>query len=249
MIPAQNFFGFSPNQKGIEAFGRSAGPGGLGEIEYAAGLINGEPGGAFEALEKAGGPVGDVVHELEEAYEKFGGEFDINSSKDYYARLNYLIWVRGQLSFGGFLYNGKSGFLLDPEDPESFVEEGNDFSRWGIDARWDQDNGYLTLLASLQVFDDNLERPMLNNPSAVAVTGEAQFYIFPWLVPGFRYERVTPDGFPAGSPTSFQRYSADLLMLLASNTMLMIGGTWSSESAPDLPLFEDFARIAFHLAF
>ena len=74
-------------------------------------------------------------------------------------------------------------------------------------------------------------------------------YIFPWLVPGFRYERVDVDRFPPGFPASFERYSADLLMLLASNTMLMIGTTWSSNSAPALPLFENFSRVALHLAF
>ena len=70
IVPAQNFFGFSPNQKGIEAFGRIAGPGGIGDIEYALGLVNGEVGGAFEALEGFGGDVGDLVEGLEEAYEE-----------------------------------------------------------------------------------------------------------------------------------------------------------------------------------
>ncbi|MFQ5790732.1 MAG: hypothetical protein ACE5JI_09680 [Acidobacteriota bacterium] len=249
IVPAQNFFGFSPNQKGIEAFGRLAGPGGWGEFDYSLGLINGEPGGAFEALEDAGGPVADIVHELEEAYEESGGEFDFNNDKDYYARLNYNTWLRGAASLGGFFYKGTSGFLMDVQDPESFVKDGNDFYRWGLDLRWDQENGYLSTLASVQFFDDNLDRPLLNNLSAIVTTGEIQAYIFPWLVPGFRYERVDVDGFPAGFPVSFERYSADLLMLLGSNTMLMIGTTWSGESAPELPLFEDFSRISFHLAF
>ena len=94
MIPAQNFFGFSPNQKGIEAFGRLSGPASFGEFDYAVGLINGEPGGAFEALEETEGPVGSLVRELEEAYEESGGEFDFNNSKDFYGRLNYNLWLR-----------------------------------------------------------------------------------------------------------------------------------------------------------
>ncbi len=249
IIPAQNFNGFSPNQKGIETFGRIAGPAGLGELEYSIGLVNGEPGGAFEALEDADGPVADMVHELEEAYEESGGKFDFNNNKDYYGRLNYNTWLRGGISVGGFFYKGRSGFMTDVEDSESFVADGNSFRRWGVDARWDQENGYLSLLGSVQFFDDRLDRAQLDNPSAMVTTGEGQVYIFPWLVPGFRYERVDVDRFPSGFPTSFERYSADLLMLLASNTMLMIGTTWSSNSAPDLPLFERFSRVALHLAF
>ena len=249
IVPAQNFFGFSPNQKGIEVFGRVAGPDGVGEFDYSMGLVNGEPGGAFEALEDAEGPVGDMVRELDEAYEESGGDFDFNNQKDYYARLNYNMWFHGAFSLGGFGYRGKTGFLMDVDDPESFVTDGNSFDRWGVDLRWDQENGYLSLLTSVQVFDDNLDRPMLNNPSAIVTTGEAQFYLVPRFVPGFRYERVNVSGFPVGFPTSFGRYSTDLLMLLASNTMLMLGTTWSTGSAPGLPLFETFSRIAFHLAF
>ena len=249
MIPAQNFFGFSPNQKGVELFGRLAGPGGRGDLEYALGLVNGEPGGAFEALEGGQGPVAELTHELEEAYEEQGGDFDFNNQKDYYARLNYLMWLRGRLSIGGFFYKGTSGFLMDTEDPESFVRDGNDFNRWGLNARWDQENGYLALLGSVQFFNDRLARAQMAEPSARIDTGEIQIYVFPWLVPGFRVERVTIDRFPQGFPTRFERYSLDVLALLGSNLMLMVGSTWSSESAPDLPLFENFARVSVHLAF
>ncbi len=249
IIPAQNFFGFSPNQKGVELFGRFAGPGGRGDLQYAVGLINGEPGGAFEALEGGHGPAAELTHVLEEAYEEHGGDFDFNNQKDYYARLNYLTWLRGTFSIGGFLYKGTSGFLMDTEDPESFVRDGNDFDRWGLDVRWDQENGYLALLGSVQFFNDHLTRTQMAEPSARIDTGEVQFYFSPWLVPGFRIERVTVDGFPQGFPTSFQRYSVDVLALLGSNIMLMAGPTWSSGSAPDLPLFENFARVSLHLAF
>jgi len=249
VIPAHNFFGFSPNQKGVESFGRLTGPAGVGDFDYAVGLINGEPGGAFEALEEAGGPVGDLVRELEEAFEQSGGEFDFNNDKDYYGRLNYNIWLRGALSLGSFYYRGTSGFLTDPDNPDSFVKDGNDFQRWGFDLRWDQENGYLSLLGTVQFGDDELERSTFNDLSTEIIMGEVQAYIFPWLVPGFRYERVNLTDFPPGFPDDFERFSADLLMLLASNTMLMIGTTWSSEAAPDLPLFEKFHRVAFHLAF
>jgi len=79
--------------------------------------------------------------------------------------------------------------------------------------------------------------------------GEIQFYPSPRFVPGIRYERVDLNDFPPGFPTSFNRYSSDLLILLASNTMLMIGTTWSSETAPGLPLFDTRSRVAFHVAF
>lgn len=262
MIPAQNFFGFSPNQKGIEAFGRLTGPGGLGDLDYAFGLINGEPGGSFEALEHAGGAVGEMIHELEEAYEESGGEYDFNRKKDYYGRLNFNVWLDGALSLGSFYYKGTSGFVKSTEgehdeehaedetaDEDSFVADGNSFNRWGIDLRWDEGKGFVSVLGSVQFFNENLDRSMISDLSARVSSGEVQFYIRPWLVPGFRYERVDLNDFPAGFPASFERYSVDVLVLLASNTMLMIGTTLSSDSAPELPLFEKYSRIAFHLAF
>jgi hypothetical protein len=249
IIAAQNFFGFSPNQKGVEAFGRLAGIAGIGDIDYAAGLVNGEPGGAFETLAEAGGDVGALVANLEEAYEESGGEFDFNSNKDWYGRLNYNFWMRGALSLGSFVYKGKSGFLADTGDPETFVKDGNDFNRWGFDLRWDHEKGYVTVLSSVQFFNESLDRPVFNDLSANVGMGEIQFYVLPWLVPGFRYERVGLRDFPAAFPDSFERYSAEVLMLLASNTMIMFGTTWSSGAAPALPLFENFSRVAFHLAF
>ena len=249
IIPAQNFFGFSPNQKGIEGFGRLGGLAGFGEFDYAFGLVNGEPGGAFEGLAEAGGSVASVIGNLEEAYEESGGEFDFNNSKDYYGRLNYNLWLRGAFSLGSFYYKGKSGFLMDTNDPESFVKDGNDFNRWGIDLRWDQEKGYLTFLSSVQFFNENLDRPVFNDLSARLTMGEVQFYVYPWLVPGFRYERVDLNDFPTGFPGSFERYSAEVLVLMASNTMLMLGTSWSSDSAPELPLFENVSRLALHLAF
>jgi thiol-disulfide isomerase/thioredoxin len=249
IIPAQNFFGFSPNQKGIEAFGRLAGPAGIGDFDYALGLVNGEPGGAFEALGEVNGTVASVVRALEEAYEDSGGEFDFNNNKDFYGRLNYNFWLRGAFSLGSFYYKGKSGFLADTEAPESFKKDGNDFNRWGVDLRWDYEKGYVTFLSSVQFFNENLDRPTFNDLSARVTMSEVQFYIFPWLVPGLRFERVDLNDFPTAFPNSFERYSAEVLMLLASNTMVMVGTTWSSDSAPELPLFENFSRLAIHLAF
>lgn len=86
-------------------------------------------------------------------------------------------------------------------------------------------------------------------PSAKIDTGEVQFYLLPWLVPGFRIEQVTVDRFPQGFPSRFQRYSVDVLALMGPNIILMAGPTWSEASGPDLPLFENLARVSLHLAF
>ena len=249
IVPAHNFFGFSPNQKGIEAFGRIPGPGSLGEFEYAAGLINGEPGGAFEALEGTGGMVGELVENLEEAYEDSGGENDFNNSKDFYGRLNYNLWLRGAFSVGSFYYKGKSGFLADTADPDSFVKNGNNFNRWGVDLRWNQDRGYVTFLSSVQFFNDSLDRATFNDLSARVTTGEIQLHVRPWLVPAFRYERVDLYDFPSTFSNSFDRYSVEFLAQLAPNIMIMAGTTRSSNSAPELPLFDSFSRVAVHFAF
>ncbi|MFQ5738182.1 MAG: hypothetical protein ACE5JX_04175 [Acidobacteriota bacterium] len=130
-LPAQNFFGFSPNQRGIEVYGSKEGPGHQGGITWAFGLVNGEYGGAAEALGESGA-VGELIAELEELKEEAGGEFDPNSRKDYYASVEYKIggmgvlgggssdtltesnnWVDNSVTLGAYYYNGTAPAIME----------------------------------------------------------------------------------------------------------------------------------------
>ena len=132
-IPAGNFFGFSPNQRGIELWGGKEGPGGTGGLMYAFGVVNGEFGGSIHALENSA--VGDLVEEIESARNRNGNEFDVNSGKDFYAQASYKIgglgvfgsgggdslrqsdnWRDNSLTLGAYYYRGTAGaFVVHPE--------------------------------------------------------------------------------------------------------------------------------------
>ena len=107
----------------------------------------------------------------------------------------------------------------------------------------------MTLLSSVQFFNDSLDRATFNDLSARVTTGEIHLHVRPWLVPAFRYERVDLSDFPATFSNSFDRYSVEVLAQLAPNIMIMAGTTRSSNSAPELPLFDSFSRVAVHFAF
>ena len=114
-------------------------------------------------MRAARGPRGDLpataelVENLEEAFDE-RGTFDFNDQKDVYANLDYEVWLRGVFTFGGYYYRGTTGFLLDPDDPDSFVEDGNSFDRWGARFRWEQEQGFLTILAAASFGNDELDR-------------------------------------------------------------------------------------------
>ena len=247
LVAAQNFFGFSPSQKGIEAFGRTAGPGGKGDLEWAVGIVNGEPGGAFEVLEGVQ-PIGQLIENLEEAFEE-RGKFDFNDQKDVYVNLDYEVWLRGSFTFGGYYYRGTSGFLLDPTDPDSFLEDGNSFDRWGARFRWEQARGFLTILAATSFGKDELDRPTLNDLHTRIYTGELQWMPLPWLVPALRVEEVDLDDEIPIAEDRFRRYTLEVIFLPAANIKLFLGATRSSSGAPKLPPFEERYRAGLVIAF
>ena len=142
-IPAGNFFGFSPNQRGAELWGSLQGHKESGGLTWAVGVVNGNFGGAAEALE-ADHEIEELLDAIREAGGGGHGSFDVNSGKDVYFRLAYKIggmgvlgseesevlsqtdnWRDDSLTVGGYYYRGTQGaFLEQHEEPPG--EEHND---------------------------------------------------------------------------------------------------------------------------
>ncbi len=141
-IPAGNFFGFSPNQRGIELWGGVQGANDSGGLMWAFGVVNGGFGGAAEALE-SDPTIEDMLTDIEIAGGSGPGRLDVNSGKDVYFRASYKIggmgvfgseeseslsqsdnWRDNSLTVGGYYYRGTQGAFLD--DPGNRGAEGGE---------------------------------------------------------------------------------------------------------------------------
>ncbi|MFQ5662641.1 MAG: hypothetical protein ACE5HL_02270 [Terriglobia bacterium] len=250
-IPAGNFFGFSPNQRGIEFWGGREGPGGNGGVLWSFGVVNGQFGGAAEALEESG--LAPLIEELEEHAEEAGGEFDVNSGKDVYFQASYKIgglgvfgsgaeatlqqtnnWRDDSLTIGGYLYRGTAGAFLetgDPLNPEEFSNTGNTFYRTGVTFDWWFKD--LNLFGGYQFNHDTLRD---GRTFDVGITTIEANYVtpWPWIQPGVRFEAVNPD-FGSG----FNRTTLSSTFLIRANVILALEGSLSRSDAPILPPFDD----------
>ncbi|MGR3310401.1 MAG: hypothetical protein ACUZ77_06455 [Candidatus Brocadiales bacterium] len=185
VLPIGNFWGFFPNQKGIEFFGGINGPRGKGGFEWAAGVVNGEQsmkqmmfGGSVDSRS----PTRNL------------GRFDDNDFKDYYGRLSYKIgglgvmgggevetsdialenWQDGERIFGNvhtsakigvFYYRGKSdftkpgaSFLANTTGNDENGLNQNHFTRYGVDLDWII--GSFNIVGSAVVYWDNMDNPV-----------------------------------------------------------------------------------------
>ncbi len=267
MLPAQNFFGFSPNQKGVELWGSREGPNGSGGLTWALGVVNGEPGGAFHAFEEVAA-FAPLIEELEEHYEEFGGEFDPNPEKDFYVRANYKFgglgvlgsgsadslkqtnnWRDDSVTVGGYFYRGTTGAFVDtgdPLDPEAYFNDATTFTRAGfvVDA-WYKD---LNILANWQRNHDEVKNTLLVFTDTFETdisTLEFNYVMpWPWVQPAVRFEHVNP-----GFMGSFNRTSLSTTLLLRANVILGIEGSFASDGAPDLPGFEKAVKAGLRFLF
>jgi hypothetical protein len=165
IVPAGNFFGFAPNQKGIEIWGSMNGPKGKGGLEWAVGIVNGQPGGALEVFEGAVGASGAIAENVDGQND---GEFDVNNGKDWYVTASYKIggmgvlgeesvddslvakenWQDDQITIKGYYYQGTTGAFVDSALPGGGMgnalnglgwdRDANSFKRYGVvvDANW-----------------------------------------------------------------------------------------------------------------
>jgi hypothetical protein len=162
IVPAGNFFGFAPNQKGIEIWGGLNGFGGKGGLEWAAGIVNGQPGGALEVFEGAAGTSGAIAGNVDARND---GRFDVNSGKDWYVTASYKIggmgvlgessvdeklvatenWQDNSITIKGYYYQGTTGAWTDTPGgsignaaflggavDDNWDEDANSFKRYGV---------------------------------------------------------------------------------------------------------------------
>ncbi len=164
ILPAGNFFGFAPNQKGIEIWGSINGPKGKGGLEWAVGVVNGQPGGALGAFNGAAGASGTIRDNVDGQND---GRFDVNNGKDWYATVSYKIggmgvlgegsvdnslvakenWQDDQVTIKGYYYQGTTGAFIDTPGGgmgnalaggDTWDRDANRFKRYGVvvDANW-----------------------------------------------------------------------------------------------------------------
>ena len=161
VLPAGNFFGFAPNQKGIEVWGSINGFGGKGGFEWSAGMVNGQPGGAIGAFEDASGVAGTIRDNVNAR----NNRFDVNSGKDWYVTASYKIggmgvlgegdvdeslvakenWQDDSITIKGYYYQGTTGAFTDSPGggignaafmggatDDNWDEDANSFKRFGV---------------------------------------------------------------------------------------------------------------------
>lgn len=161
-VATGNFFGFHPNQLGIELWGSMNGPGGKGGLEYAVGIVNGHWGEGSENLIGTG-DVDTIKTNMTTAGAGIGNE--INNGKDYYAMVSYKLWGMGVLGeesvddslvakenwqdnsvrIKGYWYHGTTGAYVDNATSAAtgdfgnpltagghFDDSANEFDRYGV---------------------------------------------------------------------------------------------------------------------
>ncbi len=165
-VATGNFFGFHPNQRGIELWGSMNGPGGKGGFEWAAGIVNGHYG---EGLPHFNGVDGSDVNTIAENMGKDIGD-EHNNGKDWYVTASYKLWGMGVLGeegvddslvakenwqddsvrIKGYYYQGTTSAFVSGDGVGAgnpligatanslFVNDANRFKRFGavLEANW-----------------------------------------------------------------------------------------------------------------
>ncbi len=244
--PAANFTTFFPSQNGVELFGGKNGPKGNGGLMWAAGVVNGERSG--DAFDPDG--LADSIPEGESV-------FDMNNSKDYYARVSYKIggmgvlgggtvvesqkatenWQDNSLTLSGFFYRGNAGFFNDPDAGfrTSWHSSGNHFWRYGAEAEYSWWN--FNLFGAATYFRDNTASDVTiggesgSNFDADLYTAELRWVALPWIVPAVRFENMNPS-YDVGDIDSFNTYSADITVLIRANVKFTVGAAFADGNAP-----------------
>ncbi|MEK6559070.1 MAG: hypothetical protein AABZ43_02910 [Planctomycetota bacterium] len=274
ILPTGNFTAFSPNQKGIELFGGRNGPKGNGGFQWSAGVINGEP--QHEVMEEWEGNTTnmgeDIVKNTEDQWRDADNVFDINNGKDFYVRISYKIggmgvlgggkveesdkptenWQEKSLTLSSFFYRGDTGFFNDPVGGTGWHSSGNNFWRYGTEAdfHWWNFNlfGAATFFRDRTESDVTIENESGDNFDADLYTAELRWVALPWVIPAVRFENMNPS-YDAGNLDSFNRYSADITVLIRANVKFLVGTAIADEDAPEMPLFDDIYRMGFVVAF
>lgn len=259
-ISTGNYFGFSPNQKGIEFWGGRQGPKGQGGLLWSAGVLNGEWGDAASELMSVP-ELRDQIASLKTQIRAHGGQFDINSGKDFYFQGSYKIggmgvfgsgaestlklpnnWRDDSLTLGGYFYRGTTAAFLNTAAPEPvFDSSGNRFYRAGATLDWWFKD--LNVFGGWQRNHDDLKNGPIANVGIATV--EANYVPpWPWIQPAVRFENIKPD-FGA----SFNRTTLSTTVLIRANLLLKFQGFLVSGKAPHWPFLEEQFQATFRILF
>jgi hypothetical protein len=256
-VAAGNFFGFSPNQRGLELWGAKEGAHKTGGLLWSFGVVNGDFGAAADELR--GSSIGGQIREMESARRENGGSFDVNSGKDVYLQASYKIGGLGVLgsgsarilhdtngsrddsvAVGGYYYRGTTSAFLERNGSLEFASSGNTFHRAGVSV-----DAWIKDLNIFGVWQQNRDRLDDGRVFEIAIPGVEVDYVtpWPWLVPAVRFEQVRPK-----STQSFERWTASASFLVRANIVVTLDGTVSNR-APKLPLFDNRIRAGLRFYF
>ncbi len=273
-LPTANFTTFFPFQNGVEFFGGKNGPKGNGGLLWSAGIVNGEPQedalGVWEENTVNFGST--IVENTETNVQSADNPFDVNNSKDYYARISYKIggmgvlgggtveeskkatenWQEKSLTLSGFFYRGNAGFFNDPVGGTGFHNSGNHFWRYGMEADfyWWNFNlfGAATYFRDRTDSDVTIEDKSGQNFDADLYTAELRWVALPWIIPAVRFENMNPS-YDAGDIDSFNRYSTDITVLIRANIKFVVGAAFADGNAPKSAFFDDSYRMGMVIGF
>ena len=217
---------------------------------WAAGVVNGER--SVDAFDPD-----DLAGDIEMREGESGSPFDMNNSKDYYARVSYKIggmgvlgggtvaesqkatenWQDNSLTLSGFFYRGNTGFFNDPEVGSrlSWHSSGNHFWRYGAEVEYSWWN--FNLFGAATYFRDNTSSDVTiggesgSNFDAALYTAELRWVALPWIVPAVRFENANPS-YDVGDINSFNAYSADITVLIRANVKFTVGAAFADGNAP-----------------
>jgi hypothetical protein len=260
MTSTGNFFGFVPNQKGIEFWGGREGPKGKGGVMWSAGVVNGELGSAADDLADVP-ELSEQIADLKTQIRAHGGRFDINSGKDFYFQGSYKIlgmgvigsgtqstlaqtnnWRDDSLTLGAYFYRGTTAaFLAGGGDKPVFDASGNTFYRAGATFDWWFKD--LNVLGGWQRNHDHLRNGV--RADARIFTAEGNYVCpWPWIQPAARVEIIKPD-----FGRSFNRTTLSTTVLIRANILLTLQGFLASRKVPQWPFFDEQFRTTLRFLF
>ncbi len=268
ILPTANFTTFFPFQDGIEFFGGKNGPKGNGGFLWSAGILNGEPSSdAMDMWSDNTVNFGNaIVENADNSIQNSDNPFDMNNSKDCYARASYKIggmgvlgggavmesskatenWQEKSLTFSGFVYRGNAGFFNDPVGGTGFHNSGNHFWRYGVEAEFNWWNfnlfGAATYFRDRTASDVTIGDNSGRDFDADLYTVELRWVALSWIVPAVRFENMNPS-YDAGDIHSFNRYSGDINVLIRANVKFAVGAAFTEENTPKASFFNDTYRM------
>ena len=200
----------------------------------------------------------DIVKNTEDQWRAADNVFDINNGKDFYVRISYKIggmgvlgggkveesdkptenWQEKSLTLSSFFYRGDTGFFNDPVGGTGWHSSGNNFWRYGTEAdfHWWNFNlfGAATFFRDRTESDVTIENESGDNFDADLYTAELRWVALPWVIPAVRFENMNPS-YDAGDLDSFNRYSADITVLIRANVKFLVGTAIADEDAQKCP--------------